>query len=506
MMKQRMVVNNASAKVITGELESGELEWLRTRVADLERQLADAKLKQQSLQRQETQYRALVQLANCIILRWDTQGRVKFLNAYGQRFFGFRAEEIIGNSVFGTIVPATESSGRDLEEMIVDLCKYPDRYAHNENENQCRDGRRVWISWSNKPILNEQGEIVEILSVGTDATERRQTEEVLRRSEAQLREQTIALQTTLSELKQAQAHLVQSEKMSSLGQLVAGVAHEINNPVNFIHGNIYPASQYVQELLDLLELYQTHFPEVPPEIEDKIEEMDLEFVAADLPKIISSMKVGADRIREIVHSLRTFSRLDEAEVKAVDIHEGIDSTLMILRSRLKTTYLRHEGHEYCRPDIQIEKHYGNLPPVQCHAGQLNQVFMNILSNAIDVLDEVAIAQGSEVSADRLLPEIAVPTIRIYTETVHYAAVVEDEAEPIPQQWIRIRIADNGWGMPEEVRQRIFDPFFTTKPVGKGTGLGMSISYQIVTERHGGRLECSSAPGVGTEFVIEIPAE
>lgn len=505
-MKQHMVVNSASAKVITGELESGELAWLRTRVADLEQELADIKLKQLSLQRQETQYRALVQLANCIILRWDTQGQVKFLNAYGQRFFGFRSEEILGKSIFGTIVPLTESSGRDLEAMIADLCQHPDRYAHNENENLCQDGKRVWISWSNKPILNEQGKIVEILSVGSDATERRQTEAILRQSEAQLREQTAALQTTLSELKQTQTQLVQSEKMSSLGQLVAGVAHEINNPVNFIHGNIYPASQYVQELLDLLELYQTHFPEAPPEIEDKIEEMDLEFVAADLPKIIASMKVGADRIREIVHSLRTFSRLDEAEVKAVDIHEGIDSTLMILRSRLKTSYLRYEGNEYCRPDIQIEKHYGDLPQVQCHAGQLNQVFMNIFSNAIDVLDEVAIAQGCAASGNPHAPEMSLPTIRIATETVQYDGAGEDSTEPVWQEWIRIRIADNGWGMPEEVRQRIFDPFFTTKPVGKGTGLGMSISYQIVTERHGGRLECISTPGQGTEFVIEIPAQ
>lgn len=506
-MKQHMVVNSAS-KVITGELGSGELEWLRTRVADLERQLADAKLKQLSLQRQEAQYRTLVQLANCIILRWDTQGQVKFLNAYGQRFFGFRAEEILGQSIFGTIVPSTESSGRDLEVMIADLCQYPDQYAHNENENQCRDGKRVWISWSNKPILNEQGKIVEILSVGTDATERRRAEEILRQSEAQLREQTAALQATLSELKQAQTHLVQSEKMSSLGQLVAGVAHEINNPVNFIHGNLYPASQYVQELLDLLELYQIHFPDAPPEIEDKIEEMDLEFVATDLPKIISSMKVGADRIREIVHSLRTFSRLDEAEVKAVDIHEGIDSTLMILRSRLKTSYLRHEGSDYCRPDIQIEKHYGNLPQVQCHAGQLNQVFMNILSNAIDVLDEVAIAQGNELTGEQgEQPTGAIaPQIQIWTEAIQYEVGLEDNPEPVLQDWIRIRIVDNGWGMPEEVRQRIFDPFFTTKPVGKGTGLGMSISYQIITERHGGRLDCISTPGQGTEFVIEIPAE
>lgn len=505
MMKQRMVVDKASAKVITGELESGELEWLRTRVADLERQLADTQLKQLSLQRQEAQYRALVQLANCIILRWDTQGQVKFLNAYGQRFFGFRAEEILGKSIFGTIVPLTESSGRDLAAMITDLCQHPDRYAQNENENQRRDGQRVWISWSNKPIWNERGEIIEILSVGSDATERRRTEEILRQSEAQLREQAAELQVTLSELKQAQTHLVQSEKMSSLGQLVAGVAHEINNPVNFIHGNIYPASQYVQELLDLLELYQTHFPEAPPEIEDKIEEMDLEFVAADLPKIISSMKVGADRIREIVHSLRTFSRLDEAEVKAVDIHEGIDSTLMILRSRLKTSYLRHEGNEYCRPDIYIDRQYGDLPLVQCHAGQLNQVFMNILGNAIDVLDEMAIAQASESSGDHPEREIGLPTIRISTEAIQYEVGGEDSTEPVLQEWIRIRIADNGWGMPEAIRQRIFDPFFTTKPVGKGTGLGMSISYQIVTERHGGRLDCISTPGHGTEFVIEIPA-
>ncbi|MEA5571641.1 PAS domain S-box protein [Calothrix sp. UHCC 0171] len=285
-------------------------------------------------------------------------------------------------------------------------------------------------------------------------------------------QQAQQIENTLTELKRAQTQLVQSEKMSSLGQLVAGVAHEINNPVNFIYGNLAYASQYTEDLLNLLNLYQQEYPQPTDKIQAEINAIDLDFIFADLPKILSSMKIGSDRIRDIVQSLRTFSRLDEAEMKKVDIHEGIESTLMILQHRLKP--------KQDEPAIEIIRNYTNLPKVVCYAGQLNQVFMNLLTNAIDALEE-GIEEG----------KISSPLIKITTEILDNNRII-------------IRIADNGMGIEPEVQKRLFDPFFTTKPVGVGTGLGLSISYQIVVDRHGGELHCHSQLGEGTEFAIEIP--
>lgn len=299
-------------------------------------------------------------------------------------------------------------------------------------------------------------------------------------------QQAQQLEQALQELQQAQAQMVQSEKMSSLGQLVAGVAHEINNPVNFIYGNLTYANEYIQDLLKLLDLYQEQYPTPITKIQTLTEAIDLPFVLTDLPRLLTSMKVGADRIQQIVASLRTFSRMDEAEFKAVDIHEGIDSTLMILQSRLKAQQLRLQRQDYARPAIDIVKAYGELPLIECYAGQLNQVFMNILSNAIDALDE----RDSQRDADTMAQKPS--TIHIRTQILNGDRLV-------------IAIADNGPGIPEAARQKLFDPFFTTKPVGKGTGMGLSISYQIVTERHGGLLQCHSS-AEGTEFVIEIPLQ
>lgn len=295
---------------------------------------------------------------------------------------------------------------------------------------------------------------------------------------AQTQRQVKLLNATLTQLQQTQTHLVQREKMSSLGQLVAGIAHEINNPVNFIYGNLVHAEEYAQDILKLADLYQQGRFEMPLHLKSQVEAIDIEFLSEDLPKLLASMKVGASRIQEIVHSLRVFSRLDEAEVKAVDIHEGIDSTLMLLQHRL------NPGEPLGQPAIQVKTYYGDLPEVECYAGQLNQVFMNILSNAIDALSDRT-AQSSQ--ADGLASPSCI-TIRTEVRAAHAV----------------IRIADNGPGIPEAIQHRLFDPFFTTKPVGQGIGMGLAISYQIVTQTHQGQLRCVSAVDRGTELVIEIP--
>lgn len=291
----------------------------------------------------------------------------------------------------------------------------------------------------------------------------------------QAKAQTEKLQQALHELQLAQTKLIQSEKMSSLGQLMAGVAHEINNPVNFICGNLKYVADYAKDLLHLLQEYEKLIPQMPSELEVELEAIDLEFMREDLPKLLDSMKVGSDRIVEIVKSLKNFSRHDEAEMKTVNIHDGIDGTLMILRHRLKPTP-RDSG-------IEIIKDYADIPLIECYPGQLNQVFMNILANAIDALDESTVK-------DKFL---TIPQITIRTEA-------------LDDQWVVIRIADNGPGIQPEIMGRIYDPFFTTKEVGKGTGLGMAISHQIVVERHRGILKCRSQPGQGTEFWIQIPMQ
>ena len=278
------------------------------------------------------------------------------------------------------------------------------------------------------------------------------------------------LQDTLRKLQRTQAQLIQAEKMSSLGQMVAGVAHEINNPVNFIFGNLTHAKEYLEDILNLLHLYEQEYPTPTPAIQTEIEAIELDFLEEDLLKLFGSMRVGADRIQEIVKSLRNFSRLDEAEIKTVDIHEGIDGTLMILQNRLKAK------PEY--PAIEIVKKYGTLPQIDCYPGPLNQVFMNLLANAIDALEH------------KRLDRRETARIEIHTEAIG--------------DRISIRIRDNGTGIPNSIRSKLFDPFFTTKPVGKGTGLGLSISYQIVVDKHDGSLQCRSNPSEGTEFAIELP--
>ena len=327
------------------------------------------------------------------------------------------------------------------------------------------------------PLTNEAGEVFAGMMMTQNVTASVDAMQAVQNSEEQLRLKTIELAETLQKLNSATTQLIQKHKMSSLGQLVAAVAHEINNPVNFISGNIAHASNYAQDLLKLVELYREYYPEPVPIIENEIEEMGLEFMKKDLPKLLSSMALGAERIRGVVRSLRQFSHLDEAAMKPVDIHEGLESTLLILQNRLQA-----KGG---RPGITVIKQYGNLPLVECFAGQLNQVFMQILTNAIDALETENNDDNS--NGHGIVP----PTIYIRTSMNH-------EAE------VRISISDNGPGIEAENLPLIFDPLFTTKSPGRGTGIGLTIAYDLIVDKHGGNLLCHSVLGQGTEFIIEIP--
>ncbi len=323
--------------------------------------------------------------------------------------------------------------------------------------------------------LNREDEIGRLAtSFNIMATQLKTTFSSLKNAKAELenqvKERTQELQNTLVNLRNTQAQMLQTEKMSALGQTVAGVAHEINNPVNFIHANIEYVETYIKDLLELVAFYQEYYPETPELLQDKIDEIDLEFIRKDSVKILSSMNIGTVRIREIVKSLRSFSRLDEAEYKKVDIHQGIDNTLLILQHRLKNSSTQSE--------IKIIKDYAQIPLVECYAGKLNQVFMNIMGNAIDALTELRTTDT--------------------TANISISTVIIDK------NWVRICIADNGTGIDEKVSTNIFNPFFTTKPVGKGTGLGLSISYQIIVETHKGKIYCDSELGKGTKFIVEIP--
>ena len=380
-------------------------------------------------------------------------------------------------------LPNIESLYLDLTARAAFICDLHRSPSYQQRETQIyhQNGYPIWIVEKLRAVCNDRGEVRYYEGFVEDITDKKD-------SEAHLQEQAEALQQTQALLQQTQAQLIHAEKLSVLGQMLAGVAHEINNPVSFVCGNLVHTNQYTQDLLGLLKLYQRHNPCPPAEIEAEMEAIDLDFLLEDLPRTLASIQVGADRIRQISLSLRNFSRADESDCQPVNLHEGIDSTLLILQSQLKATD--------CRPAIAIVREYGDLPPVECFVGQMNQVFMNILSNAVDALDSTlkgkvarAANDPDQCSTAPLAP--AEPTIRIRTE----------QNNP---NWVTIRIADNGPGLESGVKQRIFDPFFTTKPVGKGTGLGLSISYQIVVERHGGKLNCRAEPGKGTEFIIQIP--
>ena len=343
-----------------------------------------------------------------------------------------------------------------------------DAYCQYENDHYMIERS---LELSSEELLQTNNQLRDLLkTVEAQVTQRT----------AELTEANIELERTLIDLKKAQTNLIQAEKMSSLGQLVAGIAHEINNPVNFIHGNLAYLRRYMNDLMALIEVSLEYQPKLTEIMADKLdEEVDLEFVQTDLPKLIKSMEVGTNRIRDIVLSLRNFSHMDQADLKLINIHQGLDDTLLILAHRLK---LKSNGCE-----IKIIKEYSDLPLINCYGGQLNQVFINILANSIDAIEEsIQQTEALHPSCPRNQPFIKIKT------------------ELIDPDWIAIKISDNGFGIPESIQAQIFDPFFTTKPVGKGTGMGMAISYQIIVERHQGDLQFTSILGQGTEFLIKIP--
>ncbi|HEY9615239.1 MAG TPA: PAS domain S-box protein [Microcoleaceae cyanobacterium] len=447
-----------------------------TGIFGVQRDITDRKQAEAKLQQtQQFLSSVLNNLPVAVLAKEAQELRFALLNPAATDLFGLTPEAVLDRNDYDLFPKEQADIFTQIDRSVLTSNQILDI---PEEEVEIKGEIRI-LHTKKTAILDEAGTPEYLLIITEDITERKQAEAALRQSEAQLRQQTKELEQTLRELQRTQSQLIQSEKMSSLGQLVAGVAHEINNPVNFIYGNLAHANSYTQDLLGLVQLYQTHYPEPVSEIADEVEAIDLEFLMEDLPKLLNSMKVGAERIQRIVLSLRNFSRMDEAEMKAVDIHEGIDSTLMILQNRLKAK----PEH----PAIQVIKEYGRLPLVECYAGQLNQVFMNILSNAIDALDE----------RDRH---------RTWEQIEEHPSVILITTEYLSQDRVVIRIADNGPGMSRQTQQRLFDPFFTTKPVGKGTGLGMSISYQIITDRHQGKLQCISSSGQGAEFVIEIPVQ
>ncbi len=395
-----------------------------------------------------------------------------YCNRAFESMTGYRREEIIGKNC--RFLQGSDTDSEALE--IIRQALKTDSECQVILKNYRKDGTAFWNALSISPVRDRTGKLTHFIGVQRDITDRKQAEEALQNSEAQSRKQSAQLAAALDELKTTHSQLVQSEKMSSLGLLIAGVAHEINNPVSFIHGNLAYLKDYAQDLLHLLALYQQHYPNPIPEIQQEREDNELDFLAEDLPKILSSMSIGVERICQIVQSLRNFSRHDDSQMKPVNLHEGIDSTLLILNHRLKGN-----GE---MPPIEIIKQYGNLPSVECFAGPINQVFMNILSNAIDALDD----PNSQLTFEEMSEKLS--QIKICTEVVG--------------NFVEINISDNGPGITEEVKLRIFDTFFTTKPIGKGTGMGLSISYQIIVERHKGKLYCTSELGKGTEFIIKMP--
>ncbi|MEG3941140.1 MULTISPECIES: PAS domain-containing sensor histidine kinase [unclassified Microcoleus] len=408
--------------------------------------------------------------------RNDADRSMEFVSEGCYQLSGYSPEEFIGTRQI-SVSELTHPDDRDILWNAIQIALAENRPYQLNYRITCKNGELKWVWEQGLGVYSDSGELIALEGLITDVSEQKRSEEALLQSQTELTQQKLQLEHTLHELQQTQAVLIHTEKMSTLGQMIAGVAHEINNPVSSVCGNLVHVGHYTEDLLNLIDMYQQHCPQPPAPIQNKIEEIELEFLLEDLPKAMSSMQIGADRIREIVRSLRNFSRKDDSQMSKVNLHEGIEGTLLILQSRL-----RARGNY---PEIAVIKDYGNLPLVECYSGKINQVFMNLIGNAIDAIEEYNAGRSvEEAQATR-------SKIKIRTEVQNSNAV--------------IRISDNGPGMPEEVCQQLFDAFFTTKPADKGTGLGLSISYKVVRE-HGGTLSCVSALGQGAEFIIEMPME
>ncbi|MEP0917830.1 PAS domain S-box protein [Leptolyngbya sp. DQ-M1] len=449
--------------------------------SEIERQQAEV-----ALLKSEQRLSMLIQHAPMGIIEWTPEFTAKEWNPAAEKIFKTPRSQAIGRNG-NCWVP--EQDQAKVNQIIKTLFEQQGE-IHSINQNLRDDGEIIVCEWYNSQILDADGNVTGVVAMVRDISdrirleaEREQADLALKQSDAQLRQQAQELESAFKQLQKTQAQLIQNEKMSSLGQLVAGIAHEINNPVSFIYGNVEHAKDYIEDLLRIIQLYQADHPVPSEQIAEELEDLDLEFVRHDLMKLLDSMGTGAERIRDIVRSLRHFSRHDEADLKAVDLHEGIESALMLLQHLLKSN--RACGSPLLRPTIQIVKDYGALPKIQCYAGLLNQVFINVLSNAIGAINERWLAEEIDFT-----PEITVQTV-LFQQS--------DSTE-----WARISITDNGIGMTAATQRRLFDPFFTTKPVGQGSGLGLSVSYQIVTEQHGGRLSCDRPSKRGATFVIEIP--
>ncbi|MEG3837421.1 MULTISPECIES: PAS domain-containing protein [unclassified Microcoleus] len=448
--------------------ETGEVIKLLGTVMDI----SDRKQAEAALQISEERFYLAFEGSAMGLWDWNLATGEVYFNPRWKMMLGYEVEEV-------------ENSFASWEQLVHPEDLSPAKAAlnaHLEGKNPTyevefrmltKSGEWKWILAQAKVMEHDaSGNPLRMTGTHIDISDRKQAEVELQFSEQREREKAQQLEKTLADLKKAQSQLIQAEKMSSIGQMVAGVAHEINNPISFIYGNIIPAAQYARDLVKLIDLYQQYYPEPVPEIAQELAEVEVDFIAGDFPKIMASMQEGANRIKQIVLSLRNFSRLDETDRKVIDIHEGIESTLVILQHRFQSQPKHRE--------IQVIKNYGNLPKVECYPAQLNQVFMNLLVNAIDAVEESSANCTCKVNQIRIVTEVS------------------------SENQVCVRISDSGPGIHPEVQSRMFDPFFTTKPVGTGTGLGLSISYQIVKDTHGGKLECHSEVGRGTEFAIELP--